>query len=99
MHTIDWTGTADIGSQRNPTTVSFSMHFNGDHSGDIVVDLPKALVELEPLGHREYGYYEVRIPFEAMKMLVANYVRGRNIDALEQASDDEILFMEWAVTE
>lgn len=82
------------------TTIGAEATFihNGDFSGDITISSKKT--NFEPVRNPDGDYIDLTIPFEDLKMIVATYVRDKNISALEQASDDDdVLFMEWSVNE
>jgi hypothetical protein len=68
---------------------------NGDYSGDLIISVPADKVKEvpDPTG----AWVHINLPFEDIKQLVADYVRERTITALEQANDDDVLFMEWTV--
>ena len=71
-------------------------HYNGDYSGDVVMTVPASAVA-EPVSAPGCGEptVEVSIPFEALRMLVAEYVRSRQISRLEIATASEILDWDW----
>jgi hypothetical protein len=67
-----------------------TFHHNGDYSGDVLI-----VVQAHKVAHYESTshtseHYEIEIPFNDLKMLVAEYVRGEKVDRLEQAEDDEV---------
>jgi hypothetical protein len=76
-------------SHTTTTDAGITFHHNGDYSGDVSLRLSEDQVEQGQF--KNETYYEIEIPFDAMKELVANYVRSEKISKLEQAEDNEIL--------
>lgn len=73
-------------------TDNFVWHHNGDFSDDVHLIIPddKSIIERTTvLGGA--NYYEVRIPFEDLKSLVAEYIRYKFTEALENATNDELI--------
>lgn len=84
-------------------TDGITFHHDGDPSGgELIININEdatwkykrdVAVEYTPpnetFGHP--GYWSVRVPYDDIKMLVANQVRNQRISALEDAEDDEIL--------
>lgn len=69
-----------------------TFHHNGDFSGDVKIDVSAynvVLVQTSMPGVP--GVFEIEIPFDALKGLVAEYVRGQLIEELEQDSADDVL--------
>jgi hypothetical protein len=68
-------------------------HHNGDFSGDLWINLPAGMVDgLDPNG--DVGGADrltAKIPFDAVKFIVATYVRRQCIVYSETATDDEML--------
>lgn len=77
------------------STVQLTAFHHGDFSGAIQFFAPKAATNgfgapiLEVVDREDT--LEVRVPFEALKAVVAEKLRQDRIAALESASDDEIL--------
>jgi hypothetical protein len=71
-------------------TEDFTVHHNGDYSGDVWITVEGS--RLEDLGEVEPGVHHhiVKIPFDVMKELVANWARANIISDYEQMSADEI---------
>lgn len=67
---------------------------NGDFSGDLIVNVEPAAVARWTItaGTGLPATVRVSVPFEDIKAIVAEYVRRETVRALEQASDDEVLF-------
>lgn len=63
-------------------------HHNGDFSGDVKIVLYTEPKESPVPAEDGRRWWEVEVPFEDLRSLVAEYVRGRRIELLEQASDD-----------
>lgn len=61
--------------------VVYLVHHEGDYSGDVLICMS--------------GDREVRLPFEVLKAVVAEYVRSHETSLLEQASVDDLLHHEW----
>lgn len=81
MHSLHWS---------NEDGLALVMHHNGDYSGDIKFNLPPELIEDVSTCH-EPRHMQVTIPFDAIKTLVAAYVSGIRIEALEDATPDDVL--------
>lgn len=62
---------------------------NGDFSGYVIIVLPKGSVQ--KLTGPDSSKVHVQVPFEAIKGLVAEFVRQEKERALEDAEDDELL--------
>jgi hypothetical protein len=81
---------------RNPDPsdgpLSITFQHSGDFSGEVRINLDQVLVETQVAGSQEWA--QVSMPFDALKMLVAQYVARQRIGHLEQASADEILGVE-----
>jgi hypothetical protein len=82
---------------RIPTSIdtwqAFTCHHNGDMSGDITITARAGTLQYS-LNHAtgQFGPEdEIKIPFEVMKQLVANWIRNEEIAELEQMSPDRIL--------
>jgi hypothetical protein len=60
---------------------NYTFIHNGDYSGNTRI--------VNGLTHEE-----MEVPFDALKGLVAEYVRDERISKLEQAEDDELLGLE-----
>jgi len=63
-----------------------TFHHNGDYSGAVVIS-----VTGDPLNEGA----ALRVPFDALKDFVGEYVRNLLVQRLEQASIDEVLESEW----
>lgn len=69
--------------------VTYVCHHNGDpDKSDVLVSAKTGELRYE-LGAGDYE--EVRIPFEVMQKLVADWLRSRRISQLEQANYREVL--------
>jgi hypothetical protein len=66
-----------------------TMHHSGDFSGEVefMVNADRADVVDDPVNNT----VTFRLPFKALKKLVAEHVQQRRIDELENGSDDLIL--------
>lgn len=64
------------------------MH-NGDFSGNLHIICAPG--EVENIAGANGPIVRVTIPFEDLKEIVAEYVRGERISAAEQATTDELL--------
>jgi len=86
---------------------------NGDFSGSVMVvisDDAEWPYKDGPAGKRyegaddpnatvsRTGYWSFRIPFEDLRALVATYVRNKQIAAVEEATDEEVILNVWHVT-
>lgn len=56
------------------------LHYNGDFSGDVVVDFPE-----------DSGLGQVQIPYQLFRALAAEQIRSQRIGALEQMTTEELL--------
>lgn len=74
-------------------------HHNGDYSGVVQISissdvrLPRgesAFEEHEPWG-QDSGHVIVRVQFDDLKLLLADYVRSNRMRELENMTDDELL--------
>lgn len=57
-----------------------TFYHHGDFSGDVIISQGHAITE-----------EEITVPFEALKALVAEYVRRKAISYYESASPDQLL--------
>jgi len=76
-------------------TVQYSyyhFHHEGDYSGEVIISGPAARFRQEPGLETE-----MRIPFEALKRFVADWVSWRKRSRLEIATADAILLGGWEV--
>lgn len=64
------------------------MHHNGDFSGEVMFHLNADRADVREEG---VGMVTFRLPFDAIKQLVSEYVQERKVAALESASPDELL--------
>lgn len=85
MKSLHWSEPPDAGD------LALVMHHNSSFTGDIKINLPADRVA--PL-EEWAGHVQVSIPFDALKVLVAEYVYSRRVQALEDAegNPDDILF-------
>lgn len=71
-----------------------TMHHNGDYSGDVtfVVQHPRVMNSL-PGGVKVYNNstVEVKIPFEVLRDLVADWARNERVSKLEQMDPRDVL--------
>ncbi len=65
---------------------------NGDYSGDLLINIGPGEVETLDVMPGQPPTKRVTIPFEDIKAIVAEYVRRTMRIALENASDDDVLF-------
>lgn len=92
MHSFSWTGKAwkEQGyGEAKDVTVTF--HYNGSFDGNVKVELPNKVGDVSVhhgAGPNGEGLAEVHIPFEAMKVLVINYLRMEVVSFAEVASDE-----------
>lgn len=63
---------------------------NGGFDGEVIACIPTEVAQVE-LGN---GHVRIRIPFEDLKVLVAQHVRSRMVAVLEDAGPNEILGLE-----
>lgn len=73
---------------------AFTVHHNGDFSGDVKIEVMAPRVTVLPAASGTiYGnpITEVVIPFEVLKQAVAEYARRYRISALKDATDDDVL--------
>lgn len=74
---------------------------NGDFSGDVIVQLNDVNscqhIERFVFDGNEIApmHWEVRIPFADMQRIVATWLKRREVAALEEASDEEVLLREY----
>jgi hypothetical protein len=64
------------------------MHHNGDFSGEVMFHLNADRADVREEG---VGMVSFRLPFAALKQLVAEYVQDRKVAELENASPDQLL--------
>lgn len=95
MHSMDIVHTSahnDYAGDHRPE--AFTVHHNGDFSGDVKIDLmePRVKVLLADRG-RIHGnpIAEVTIPFEVIKQIAAEYVRAEHIRNTQDATDHDVL--------
>lgn len=84
VHSQEFDAEDDSGAK-----VSFTMHHNGDYTGDVWINTHKEPEHDEFMGTTTWT---VKIPFDVLKAFVAEYVRDKRIGELEQLDDpDDIL--------
>jgi hypothetical protein len=68
-------------------------HHDGSYDGGpVILVIPAAQAELQTTQRADDAeVVMVTVPFEALKQLVSDYVRGEAISFYEQATPDEIL--------
>jgi len=92
MHTRHIVHTAAHNEYSGNRPEAFTMHHNGDFSGDVKIEVMSTRTK-DVHDVRIYGSYvtEVSIPFEVIKQIVAEYVRQEKINSLMDATDHDIL--------
>jgi hypothetical protein len=94
VHTISWKGDAQNERLRRGEfeETQVTMHHNGDYSGNVKFILPNRIADVVkvPAGtwtnKTDEELAELNIPFEAVKILVLNYLRDQQIVAIENPS-------------
>lgn len=88
------------------TTTGVTFHHNGDFSGEVEIcisdnadwlykDGPAVEYEKPNEAFDLPGYHTVKVPFEDVKGLVAQYVRDKLIEKIETSDDESLLMGEW----
>lgn len=99
MHSSDFMHTDPCPDHDNPHPNApelFTVHHNGDFSGDVMIDLEGWRVEETQSADSQFArhgqpIYTVRVPFEVIAELVAQCVASRKISELESGNYKKIL--------